>query len=131
VLDDFDLRKLTAQESSDFYGVLVERDRRAATVITSNRAVDEWVALFDDPILAKQCPTASRIGRIRSSWRGRAYVRRGPPAPPWPPPIAERCRSGGIASLALRASTALAGRRGHGRFASRTRKDLLTLTSRS
>jgi DNA replication protein DnaC len=52
VLDDFGLRKLSAQESSDFYDVLVERHRRAATVITSNRAVDEWVALFDDPILA-------------------------------------------------------------------------------
>ncbi len=52
ILDDFGLRTLTAQQSSDFYDVLVERDRRAATIITSNRAVDEWVALFDDPILA-------------------------------------------------------------------------------
>ncbi len=52
ILDDFGLRKLTAQQSSDFYDVLVERHRRAATIITSNRAVDEWVALFDDPILA-------------------------------------------------------------------------------
>src|SRR5581483_3360976 len=52
ILDDFGLRKLTAAQSSDLYDVLVERDRRAPTVITSNRAVDEWVALFDDPILA-------------------------------------------------------------------------------
>jgi DNA replication protein DnaC len=52
ILDDFGLRTLTAQQSSDFYDVIVERDRRAATIITSNRAVDEWVALFDDPILA-------------------------------------------------------------------------------
>jgi DNA replication protein DnaC len=52
LLDDFGLRKLTAQQSSDLYDVLVERDRRASTVITSNRAVEEWVALFDDPILA-------------------------------------------------------------------------------
>ena len=52
ILDDFGLRKLTAPQSSDFYDVLVERHRRASTVITSNRAVDEWVALFDDPILA-------------------------------------------------------------------------------
>ena len=52
ILDDFGLRKLTAQQSSDFYDVLVERDRHAATIITSNRGVDEWVALFDDPILA-------------------------------------------------------------------------------
>ena len=52
ILDDFGLRKLTAPQSSDFYDVLVERDRHASTLITSNRAVDEWVALFDDPILA-------------------------------------------------------------------------------
>jgi DNA replication protein DnaC len=52
ILDDFGLRKLTAAQSSDLYDVLVARDRRAPTVITSNRAVDEWVALFDDPILA-------------------------------------------------------------------------------
>jgi DNA replication protein DnaC len=52
VIDDFGLRKLSAQQSSDFYDVLVERHTRVSTVITSNRAVDEWVALFDDPILA-------------------------------------------------------------------------------
>jgi DNA replication protein DnaC len=51
-VDDFGLRKLTAQQSSDLYDVLVERHRRAATAITSDRAVEEWVALFDDPILA-------------------------------------------------------------------------------
>ena len=51
-MDDFGLRKLTAQQSSDLYDVLVERHRHAATIITSNRAVEEWVALFDDPILA-------------------------------------------------------------------------------
>jgi len=50
--DDFGLRQLTAQQSSDFYDVLVERHTRTSTLLTSNRAVDEWVALFDDPILA-------------------------------------------------------------------------------
>jgi DNA replication protein DnaC len=50
--DDWGLRKLTAQQSSAFYDVLVERHARASTMITSTRAVDEWVALFDDPILA-------------------------------------------------------------------------------
>jgi len=52
ILDDFGLRKLTTQQSSDFYDVLVERHTRGSTILTSNRAVDEWVALFDDPILA-------------------------------------------------------------------------------
>ena len=41
LLDDFGLRKLTAQQSSDSYDVLVGRHRRAATIITSDRAVDE------------------------------------------------------------------------------------------
>ncbi len=52
IVDDFGLRRLTAQQSSDFYDVLVERHTHAATFVTSNRVVDEWVALFDDPILA-------------------------------------------------------------------------------
>ena len=29
-----------------------ERYERSSTIITSNRAVDEWTALFDDAILA-------------------------------------------------------------------------------
>jgi DNA replication protein DnaC len=52
IVDDFGLRTLTAQQSSDLYDVLVERHRRTPTILTSNRAVEEWVALFDDPILA-------------------------------------------------------------------------------
>jgi len=64
-------QKLTAQQSGDFYDVLVERDKRAATVITSNRAVKEWVALFDDPILAN-----SAFDRF--AHRARQIVMQGP-----------------------------------------------------
>lgn len=53
ILDDFGLRRLDAQQSSDFYEVVLERHRRASTVVTSNRAIDEWIPLFDDPILAQ------------------------------------------------------------------------------
>lgn len=53
IIDDFGLRKLTATGSSDMYEVLVSRHKRAATIVTSNRAVDEWIPLFDDPILAQ------------------------------------------------------------------------------
>ena len=89
VLDDFGLRKLTAQQSSDFYDVLVERDKRTATVITSNRAVDEWVALFDDPILANSAldRVAHRAHQIvmdgpslRAAHAPSASRRRGAPA---------------------------------------------------
>jgi len=90
IVDDFGLRKLTAQQSSDFYDVLVERDKRAATVITSNRAVDEWVALFDDPILANSAldRVAHRAHQIvmdgpslRAAHAPNASRRRGPTAP--------------------------------------------------
>jgi DNA replication protein DnaC len=53
ILDDFGLRRLTAQQSSDLYEVILERHRRASTIVTSNRAIEEWIPLFDDPILAQ------------------------------------------------------------------------------
>jgi DNA replication protein DnaC len=52
VIDDLGLQKLTDQEAADFYEIVIERHGRASTAITSNRHVDEWEALFDDPILA-------------------------------------------------------------------------------
>ncbi len=51
ILDDFGLHRLTAQPSSDLYDLIIERHRHASFVFTSNRTVDEWLGLFDDPIL--------------------------------------------------------------------------------
>lgn len=53
VIDDFGLRKLNATGSSDLYEVLIGRHKRASTIVTSNRTVDEWIPLFDDPILGQ------------------------------------------------------------------------------
>ena len=50
-LDDLGLHKLTAQQSADLYELIVSRRRVSSFVITSNRAVEEWLSLFDDPIL--------------------------------------------------------------------------------
>lgn len=52
VIDDFGLERLTPEQAHDFYEILSERYERSSTIITSNRHVDEWVALFDDAILA-------------------------------------------------------------------------------
>jgi DNA replication protein DnaC len=52
IIDDFRLKALNEQQSTDFYEIVVERYGRAATVITSNRDTDEWLELFHDPILA-------------------------------------------------------------------------------
>jgi DNA replication protein DnaC len=47
------LRRLDAQQSSDLYEVILERHRRASTILTSNRTIDEWIPLFEDAILAQ------------------------------------------------------------------------------
>ena len=51
ILDDLGLHRLTAQQSADLYELILNRHRASSFVITSNRAVDEWLNLFDDPIL--------------------------------------------------------------------------------
>ena len=51
ILDDLGLHRLTAQQSADLYELILNRHRSTSFVITSNRAVDEWLSLFDDPIL--------------------------------------------------------------------------------
>ena len=50
-LDDLGLHRLTSQQSADLYELILNRHRASSFVITSNRAVDEWLSLFDDPIL--------------------------------------------------------------------------------
>ena len=52
VLDDFGIHRLTQQQSEDLYALIIERHRHSSFIVTSNRDVSEWVALFSDPILA-------------------------------------------------------------------------------
>lgn len=53
IIDDFGLKRLDSRQSSDFYELIIERHKSSSTIITSNRAIDEWTSLFDDPILAQ------------------------------------------------------------------------------
>ncbi|MGH9206260.1 MAG: IS21-like element helper ATPase IstB [Acidimicrobiales bacterium] len=53
ILDDFALQPLDATETTDFYELIVERHRKTATVLTSNRDPSEWLALMADPLLAQ------------------------------------------------------------------------------
>lgn len=52
ILDDFGLRALTAPGPEDLYDVINERYEKGSIVLTSNRAPEEWPALFGDPLLA-------------------------------------------------------------------------------
>ena len=51
ILDDLGLHRLTAQQSDDFHHLVIGKHRASSFVITSNRAIEEWLGLFNDPIL--------------------------------------------------------------------------------
>lgn len=53
IVDDFGLKKLSSQATSDFYDLLIERHMRSSTIVTSDRGVDEWMAVFDEPMLGQ------------------------------------------------------------------------------
>ena len=53
IIDDFALEPMTRDESRDIYQLFVERNGRAATIVTSNRDTSEWIAAFDDVLLAQ------------------------------------------------------------------------------
>ena len=52
IVDDLGLRPLAGDEAIDLYEVIRHRYERAATILTSNRAIDELPALFGDALLA-------------------------------------------------------------------------------
>lgn len=52
IIDDLGLRALTGDEPIDLYDIIRQRYERASTVITSNRALEEWAPLFNDKLLA-------------------------------------------------------------------------------
>lgn len=62
IIDDFALEPMDRTESRDVYQLFVERNGRAATIITSNRDTDEWIATFEDVLLAQ-----SAVDRVINS----------------------------------------------------------------
>ena len=52
VLDDFGLQPLTPQAVQDLYDIIAERYERRSVILTSNRAFEEWVAVFNNDLLA-------------------------------------------------------------------------------
>jgi DNA replication protein DnaC len=44
---------MSRDESRDIYQLIVERSGRAPTIVTSNRDTAEWLAAFDETLLAQ------------------------------------------------------------------------------
>jgi DNA replication protein DnaC len=79
IIDDFALQAMDPTETADIYELVVERHRRASTVVTSNRDPIEWLAVMADPLLAQ-----SAIDRLQSAAyelvvEGESYRRRQKP----------------------------------------------------
>jgi len=81
IMDDFGLQKLTAQQSTDLYELIIARHRQSSFAFTSNRSVEEWLGLFDDPILVTALWTGWQMPAIRLLSKdrvtGRNYRRTG------------------------------------------------------
>jgi DNA replication protein DnaC len=73
IVDDFGLHRLTAQQSGDLYELIIERHRRSSFVFTSNRGVDEWLGLFDDPILGNSALDRLAHGAFQIAIDGPSY----------------------------------------------------------
>jgi DNA replication protein DnaC len=52
IIDDFCLRPLTPTQAEDFHEIVCARYLKGSMIITSNRPVEDWIAMFPDPILA-------------------------------------------------------------------------------
>jgi DNA replication protein DnaC len=52
IVDDLGLRPLRDEEPEDLYEIIRQRYEHGATLITSNRAIEEWYPLFGDELLA-------------------------------------------------------------------------------
>ena len=52
LVDDLGLRPLEGDEPIDLYEVIRARYERASTILTSNRALEEWYPLFRDELMA-------------------------------------------------------------------------------
>lgn len=62
IVDDFALEPMTRDESRDVYQLFVERNARTSTIVTSNRDTADWLAVFDDALLAQ-----SAIDRFKNN----------------------------------------------------------------
>ncbi|MBO0695450.1 MAG: IS21-like element helper ATPase IstB [Verrucomicrobia bacterium] len=98
IVDDFALRKLSSQATSDFYDLLIERHTRSSTILTSNRSVEEWMSVFDEPMLGQSaldrfCHRAHQFVIDGESYRKRMAPASSSSPPPQPSTLKPRRRS--------------------------------------
>lgn len=78
ILDDFALKPLDATETNDFYELVVDRHRKASTIVTSNREPSEWLTLMSDALLAQSAVDRITSGAHTLVIEGPSYRQRHP-----------------------------------------------------
>jgi DNA replication protein DnaC len=78
ILDDFALKPLDATQTNDFYELVVERHRKASTILTSNREPVEWLSLMSDALLAQSAVDRLTSGAHTLVIEGPSYRQRHP-----------------------------------------------------
>lgn len=77
ILDDFGLKPMHPPASEDLYEVIEGRYGRAPIIITTNRAFEEWLELFDQPLLASAAIDRLAHNAKRITITGESYRARG------------------------------------------------------
>lgn len=90
IIDDFALEPMSRDESRDVYQLFVERNAKASTIVTSNRDTAEWLAIFDDTLLAQSAVDRFKNNAYDLVVDGESYRARLKPKldPEMPPPAA-------------------------------------------
>jgi DNA replication protein DnaC len=52
IIDDFGFKKLEQKSAEYLYAIIEARYQLKSTIITSNRSITDWAAVFPDPIMA-------------------------------------------------------------------------------
>ena len=52
ILDDFGLKSLSAEQSSDLYDLIAAVHIKASLIVTTNRKIEKWADIFFDPVMA-------------------------------------------------------------------------------
>ena len=71
-------RPLDATQTNDFYEIVVERHRRASTIVTSNREPAEWLTMTSDALLAQSAVDRLTSGAHTLIIEGPSYRQRTP-----------------------------------------------------
>ena len=82
IMDDFGLQKLSSEQAQDLYEMVIQRYGTSSLIITSCRHVDEWMDLFDDPLMANSILDRLTHNAHQILIQGESYRKRRNSKPP-------------------------------------------------